>query len=83
MIVAGAFADPAGCAVADLPPDAGRALAIGPEGGFSPQEIQIFDDHGWSRLCLGEHVLRAETAAIVGGALMVARDSGALGLRDC
>ncbi len=36
---------------------------IGPEGGFSPDEIRIAQDHGFHPVTLGPRVLRAETAA--------------------
>jgi 16S rRNA (uracil1498-N3)-methyltransferase len=42
----------------------GIALAIGPEGGWSEEELQLFESSGWSRASLGETILRAETAAI-------------------
>ena len=51
-------------------PDAERnralALAIGPEGGWAPEEFALFDSQGWERVTLGPRVLRAETAAIAG-----------------
>jgi len=40
------------------------ALAIGPEGDFSPGEYQRFRDAGWKPVHLGPLVLRCETAAI-------------------
>ena len=70
----GVVADHGGCAVDDLPEDVGGVLAVGPEGGFSDVESEIFSDHGWARLRLGPYVLRAETAAVVGAAMMVARE---------
>ncbi|MCX7773912.1 MAG: 16S rRNA (uracil(1498)-N(3))-methyltransferase [Clostridia bacterium] len=39
-------------------------LFIGPEGGFSPQEIVKLMDHGFDSASLGKRILRAETAAI-------------------
>lgn len=42
------------------------ALFIGPEGGWTDKEIQAFVDAGVKPLSLGQFVLRAETAAIVG-----------------
>jgi len=45
-----------------------RVVAIGPEGGWSPAEVARSRD----AVVLGPHVLRAETAAIVAGAAMVA-----------
>lgn len=69
----GVVADREGCSIGDLPEAAGGMLAVGPEGGFSAEESQLFDRFGWPRLRLGPYVLRAETAAIVGGAMMVER----------
>jgi 16S rRNA (uracil1498-N3)-methyltransferase len=40
------------------------ALFIGPEGGFSPQEITFFEKYNVVKVSLSSHVLRAETAAI-------------------
>jgi 16S rRNA (uracil1498-N3)-methyltransferase len=39
-------------------------LAIGPEGGFSPEELEAFAITGFKRTRLGPRVLRTETAAI-------------------
>ena len=47
------------------------ALAIGPEGGWTADELQLFDQAGWQAASLGTTVLRAETAAIA--ALAIAR----------
>jgi 16S rRNA (uracil1498-N3)-methyltransferase len=52
--------------------DAGaRTVLVGPEGGWSPEELADADAGGAGRCTLGPHVLRAETAAIVAGALLV------------
>lgn len=40
------------------------ALAIGPEGGWAPEEVSLFTAHGWTHVTLGPRILRAETAAI-------------------
>lgn len=40
-------------------------LAIGPEGGFSPDEINLALDSGWQTIDLGRRILRIETAALV------------------
>ena len=37
---------------------------IGPEGGFSPSEFVLFKENEIREICISEHVLRAETAAI-------------------
>lgn len=39
-------------------------LAIGPEGGWAPEEAALFDANGWRAVSLGPRILRAETAAI-------------------
>ena len=68
----GVVADRHGVSVSELPVSAGRLLLVGPEGGFAPEELGLFSDLGWPRLRLGPHVLRSETAAIVGAAVLVA-----------
>lgn len=40
------------------------AIAVGPEGGFSPHELESLGEAGFVRVGLGELVLRSETAAI-------------------
>jgi 16S rRNA (uracil1498-N3)-methyltransferase len=40
------------------------ALAIGPEGGWTPEEMSLFIQHQWQSVTLGPRILRAETAAI-------------------
>jgi 16S rRNA (uracil1498-N3)-methyltransferase len=39
-------------------------IAIGPEGGWAPEEEALFDANGWCAASLGPRILRAETAAI-------------------
>jgi 16S rRNA (uracil1498-N3)-methyltransferase len=41
-----------------------HAIAIGPEGGWTPEEITLFTQHAWQPVTLGPRILRAETAAI-------------------
>jgi 16S rRNA (uracil1498-N3)-methyltransferase len=45
-------------------PVTGAEIAIGPEGGFAPEELEAFELSAFSRLRLGPRVLRTETAAI-------------------
>jgi len=40
-------------------------LVIGPEGDFSPEEVNLATKHGFFLVTLGENILRSETAAIV------------------
>ncbi len=67
----GTVAHPAGDAIGDVPPYRLALLLIGPEGGFSTDEERTLDTEGWPRVCLGPHVLRAETAAIAGAAIFM------------
>jgi 16S rRNA (uracil1498-N3)-methyltransferase len=64
------LADPAGLNVAKLletgPSDV--CLAIGPEGGFTDDEIEHGRSVGWQAATLGPTVLRIETACLVGAA---------------
>jgi len=53
-------------------------LFIGPEGGFSDEEIELADCEGAAIFSLGENTLRAETAAIAASA-MVFYGLGAIG----
>jgi 16S rRNA (uracil1498-N3)-methyltransferase len=39
-------------------------LAIGPEGGWTPEEMLLFTTHAWTPVTLGPRILRAETATI-------------------
>jgi 16S rRNA (uracil1498-N3)-methyltransferase len=39
-------------------------IAIGPEGGWAPEEAELFDVNGWRAVSLGPRIVRAETAAI-------------------
>ena len=58
-------------------------LRVGPEGrpvfptrppafdaGLDDDEKRLVEGRGWQRLCLGRHTLRAETAAVIGAALL-------------
>ena len=47
------------------------ALAIGPEGGWTPAELQRLEHSGWVAASLGSTILRVETAAVA--AVAVAR----------
>ena len=51
---------------------ASAALAVGPEGGWSPEELAALERGGCRPFRLGARVLRIETAAVVGTALLLA-----------
>ncbi|MHB0998700.1 MAG: RsmE family RNA methyltransferase [Armatimonadota bacterium] len=46
-------------------------LFIGPEGGFDPEEVSLASNSGAAPVSLGPRILRTETAAIVGSALLI------------
>src|SRR6202451_3153699 len=48
----------------------GIVLAIGPEGGWTDDELQSFQQAGWISASLGNTILRAETAAIAATAIV-------------
>ena len=48
------------------------SLAIGPEGGWTAEEMALFSELGWKHVTLGPRILRAETAAIAGLAVCAA-----------
>lgn len=79
-------ADPAGEELPRVPaPPGGEwVLVVGPEGGLDPDEVAALkspaeDGEGPVRLRLGPHVLRAETAAIAGAAVLATRRAPGLG----
>lgn len=47
------------------------ALIVGPEGGFKPEEVTRMREAGAKVVTLGRRILRAETASIVGSALIL------------
>jgi 16S rRNA (uracil1498-N3)-methyltransferase len=63
-----ALAEPGG----PPPPPATVGIAVGPEGGWTEEELA----GGWPTVSLGDAVLRAETAAVVAGVLLAARRAG-------
>jgi 16S rRNA (uracil1498-N3)-methyltransferase len=46
------------------------ALLVGPEGGWTDRERQAISEAGWTAVSLGREILRAETAAIAGLAIL-------------
>jgi 16S rRNA (uracil1498-N3)-methyltransferase len=57
-------------------PEGQGALLVGPEGGLAPEERRDLLASGWIPVGLGERILRLETAAIVGSALILLSPSG-------
>ena len=54
-----------------LPQEAEIVLAVGPEGGWTVNELHSFHQAGWTSASLGRTVLRAETAAIAATAIAI------------
>lgn len=46
------------------------ALLIGPEGGLTETEINTANEYGFTNWCIGERVLRTETAPVVALAIL-------------
>ncbi|MHB8669358.1 MAG: RsmE family RNA methyltransferase [Acidimicrobiales bacterium] len=53
-----------------------HTVLTGPEGGWAPGELAAAEEAGATTVALGAHVLRAETAAVVAGALACALREG-------
>ena len=53
-------------------------LAVGPEGGWTDDELKMLRTNGWRSASLGKTILRAETAAIAATAVVVSELNWAL-----
>jgi 16S rRNA (uracil1498-N3)-methyltransferase len=51
-----------------------ESLLVGPEGGWSPAELETLEAGGWQRISLGPRILRIETAVLAGAALLLLRN---------
>lgn len=66
--------DASGVAATTLPIEAlPVALAVGPEGGFEEEELELFAQQGFDRGLIGGGILRWESAAIAGLAIIRTR----------
>lgn len=54
--------------------DPSSPIVVGPEGGFSPAELLLFD----RKVALGSNILRSETAAVVVSSVLVMKRDGLL-----
>jgi len=51
-------------------PASSVTLAIGPEGGWTEEELALFAQHAWQAATLGRSILRAETAVVAAVAIV-------------
>ena len=58
-------------ALQSQPADGTAILALGPEGGWTEEELKLFGEAGWISASLGNTILRAETAAIASLAVVL------------
>lgn len=59
------IAHPAGMELTQHPPQQKICIAIGPEGGFLKEELEIFNNKGFINVGLGARILKVETAVPV------------------
>ncbi len=69
----GLVADPKGPADFSGLKSRWSTLLVGPEGGLTVEERRGLLQAGWSKISLGPHILRAETAVVVGSAMLMMR----------
>lgn len=55
----------AGARLETLPISGNVSLAVGPEGGFTDDEVAVARQAGWQAVDLGTRILRVETAAVM------------------
>ena len=60
-------------AIESHPPESQIILAVGPEGGWAEDELELFHTSGWVSASLGSRILRAETAAIAATAIVISQ----------
>lgn len=65
------LADPGGAAFPASRPTTGAAVAIGPEGGFTADEVERGTAAGWTSVRLAATILRIETAALAACAVVL------------
>ena len=63
-VIAHPYGGGAGGAAADAAAPGRLLLAVGPEGGWTDDEVALFEGHGFSRMSLGSRILRTDTAVV-------------------
>jgi 16S rRNA (uracil1498-N3)-methyltransferase len=59
------------------------ALAVGPEGGFTDDEVDLALGLGWRPIALGPRILRIETAAVLMVAMAALGQGAMCGPNEC
>ena len=77
LIVADASGDPFDPVAATNTGGAGITLAVGPEGGWTAEELDRFRSQGAQVARFGPHVMRIETAAVAAAAIIMGHGSAA------
>lgn len=70
-----AILHPDGKPIRSLEMKGSAAFAVGPEGGFTEEELRQAEAAGWNRASLGPRILRVETAAIAAAAVFTSRSA--------
>lgn len=60
----------ANCKLSELPKTGKYRILIGPEGGFTPEEVELAANSGFVGVTLGPRILRTETTALVSLAIL-------------
>ncbi len=69
-----AHTDGDGIKISNFPLSQNYSIFIGPEGGFSPREIEFLSEKKAQKIMLGDRILRTETAGVVVGFFLRQRD---------
>jgi 16S rRNA (uracil1498-N3)-methyltransferase len=72
----GAAEERLGAGPGEVQRSGGVVLAVGPEGGFTDEEVELARSAGWRLLDLGPRILRVETAALALAAWAIAARTG-------
>jgi RsmE family RNA methyltransferase len=64
---------PGGAGLGEVPPRRSAVLAIGPERGWTPAELEKFTAEGFRVCGMGKRILRTEAAALAAGAILLSR----------
>lgn len=67
------FGAPDASMIQDKIEKSGNELAwfVGPEGGFTDEEAAMMIEYGFNKLCIGNWIMRVETAAVCGSAILL------------